>query len=340
MTSLVLNQIPAVQNEEPQLKLLRARKRTYAIATCLIFVQLGLTLGIPIIGTVLAAFLPQLKAYVAAASLAIVIIDPLILDRQQKVLMKRAAKIGEKFDCVVLDLPWDQFTVGEDVDPEDIHMAAKAFAGRCDDSGLRSWYPEVVGEVPLHLARIICQRTNLRYDSRLRRSYGAILQVVSLSLIGIFAIWGRGLLDDLLGAHHGSGDTFHCMGSQRILPTGRHRRSARFVDKGSSEILASGTLRRVQSHRLRLDIARISELDLQSTSKQPAGAPVSLPAKAVFSRRRDERRSRRFSTRLPESSNPGQHRKVQRGRSHGSPHQHGIAVMRDSRSSPRIDSVT
>jgi len=35
----------------------------------------------------------------------------------------------------------------------------------------------------MHLARIICQRTNLHYDSRLRRSYGAILKITALALV-------------------------------------------------------------------------------------------------------------------------------------------------------------
>jgi hypothetical protein len=185
-----MNNIPTLQNEEAQLKLLRARTHLYGRATRLMVVQLLLTLIVPVVGAVLAIFRPEFRAYVAAASLAAVIIDALVLDRQYKLLMKRAAKIAEQFDCTVLDLPWDQFTVGDKVEGEDIHAAARAYAARHDDKKLRGWYPESVGTAPLHLARIICQRTNLRYDSQLRRSYGVIIQVVALTLFGGLVVSG------------------------------------------------------------------------------------------------------------------------------------------------------
>jgi len=187
---MLLNQIPVFQNEAAQLKFLRSRKQIYAHATIFMVLQLVLTLGVPVVGSIIAAFQPELKAYVAAASLAVVVIDAILLDRHQKVLIKRAAKLGEQFDCVVLSLPWDHFTVGDKVEVEDIHSAARAFAARSDDSKLRDWYPVAAGKVPLHLARIVCQRTNLRYDSRLRRSYGSILKAVSLILIAVLVIAG------------------------------------------------------------------------------------------------------------------------------------------------------
>src|SRR3954449_1592423 len=116
-----MNSIPNVQNDEPQLKLLRARTHVYSRATVLMVVQLLLTLVLPVVGAVLAIFRAEYRAYVAAASLAAIIVDALILDRQYKLLLKRAAKIAEQFDCAVLELPWDQFTVGDKVEAEDVH---------------------------------------------------------------------------------------------------------------------------------------------------------------------------------------------------------------------------
>jgi hypothetical protein len=193
-----MNQIPAVQNEGPQLKLMRARTHIYARATRLMVVQLVLTLVVPVIGAVVAIFWPELRPYVAAVSMAVIVIYVAFLDRKQRLLMKRAAKIAEQFDCTVLDLPWDQFTVGDKVEAEDIHTAAKAYASRHNDEKLRGWYPEAVGQAPLHLARIICQRTNLRYDSQLRRSYGEIVRILALALPGVLVL--SCLLQDLSAA--------------------------------------------------------------------------------------------------------------------------------------------
>ncbi len=49
------------------------------------------------------------------------------------------------------------------------------------------WYEPCVRRLPLHLARLVCQRTNISYDARLRRKYGDALLIVTL-------IFGVGLL--------------------------------------------------------------------------------------------------------------------------------------------------
>lgn len=189
------NQITVLQNEESQLKLLRARTEIYARASRILVTQLTLTLLLPALGALLVVFMPAARPHVAALALAIAALDVLFLDRRQKLLIKRAAKIGESFDCAVLGLPWDQFNAGEPLEVEDIHAAARAYAQRHDDRLLRDWYPLAVAEAPLHLARIMCQRTNLRYDSQLRRSYSAIILVLVGLIVGLLLL--SGLAQDL-----------------------------------------------------------------------------------------------------------------------------------------------
>jgi hypothetical protein len=189
------NAIPTLQNEEPQLKLMRARTRMYALASYILVAQLVLTLLTPALGAILVLFVPSARASIAALALLITALDVLVLDRRQKLLIKRAAKVGESFDCAVLALPWDRFNAGDPLEIEDIHAAARAYALHQDDSGLRDWYPVAAGQAPLHLARIICQRTNLRYDSQLRRSYGTI--VVSIASAILLLLFVGGFAQDL-----------------------------------------------------------------------------------------------------------------------------------------------
>jgi SMODS-associating 4TM effector domain len=184
------NAIPKVQNEEPQLKLLRARTRIYGLASRILVAQLVLTLLIPALGAIFVLLVPSARASIAALALLITALDVLVLDRRQKLLIKRAAKVGESFDCAVLELPWDRFNAGEPLEIEDIHAAARAYARYKDDSGLRDWYPVAAGQAPLHLARIICQRTNLRYDSQLRRSYGTIIVSIASAILLLLFIGG------------------------------------------------------------------------------------------------------------------------------------------------------
>ena len=178
-----MNIIPTIQNEEEALQLLRARTHTHSRATLIMFLQLVPTVILPIAGTVAAIVWPGLGVYVAAASLIIVIADPWIIDPSYKLRLKRAAKIAEQFDCRVLDLSWDQFTVGDKVEAENIHTAAKCYTKRHDDTKLRDWYPTNIGAAPLHLARITCQRTNLCYDSKIRRGYGSIIWITAVLIV-------------------------------------------------------------------------------------------------------------------------------------------------------------
>lgn len=180
----MMNEIPALQNEEEALKLLRARTGVYSSATRIMLVQIVVTVVLPVAASVLTLFWPNIRAVVALTSLIIVIADPLVMDRYYKLLTKRAAKIAEQFDCRVLDIPWDHFTVGDMVEAEDTYAAARSYRRRHDDSKLSNWYPAIVGSAPLHMARIICQRTNLRYDSRLRRSYSLLLVIMALGVLG------------------------------------------------------------------------------------------------------------------------------------------------------------
>jgi SMODS-associating 4TM effector domain len=185
-----MNHILTLQNAEPQLRLLRARRYTYLIGKRLLSLQVFLTVGVPVIGALGVLFWPNLKAYVAIASLVIAILDVTLFDRVQRTLRKRAATMQEQFDCIVLELPWEKFTVGAKLEPETIHAAASKHLGGADDPKLRDWYPAVVGDVPLYLARIICQRTNLWYDAKLRRQYGASVLGGTIALTVLLFIFG------------------------------------------------------------------------------------------------------------------------------------------------------
>lgn len=181
------NDITTIQDEEPQIRLMRARSQIYDEATTLMLAQLGVSVAIPVIGGLTTLFLPDARVYFAAIALLVLVLDPLWIDRAYKGLLKRAAKVCERFDTVVLSIAWNQFVVGDPVETEDIHRAARRHVVCKDDKELRGWYPGAVADVPLHLARLICQRTNLRYDSQLRRNYAGYLLV---ALAGVTVLVG------------------------------------------------------------------------------------------------------------------------------------------------------
>jgi hypothetical protein len=184
------NDILTLQNGEPQVRLLRARRQKFVDGKRLLSLQLILTIGVPVVGALLTLKWRDLQGLVAFASLVIAILDVTLLDRLQQKIRQTTAKIQEQFDCRVLDLPWDTFTVGAKADPETIHEASKKYNRGRPDSKLDNWYPLAVARVPLHLARIICQRTNLWYDSKLRRQYGGWTLAITLGLSVVFVAIG------------------------------------------------------------------------------------------------------------------------------------------------------
>jgi|SRR5665213_165398 len=184
-----MNNIPTIQNQEAQQRLLWARRHLYTTGKRFLAAQLILTLVVPILGSIVSVWFVGWKPYIALISLVIAVLDPTILDRWQKGMRSRAARLQEQFDCAVLQLPWDEFTAERREEYETIHQLSVGFDPTHLDTKLLDWYPPIVGTVPLHLARVICQRTNLWYDGTLRRQYAgwalALTIVLTLLLLGI-----------------------------------------------------------------------------------------------------------------------------------------------------------
>lgn len=194
------NDIPALQNAEAQLALLRARQQTYADASRILVAQLVLTVAVPVASAVAAMLVPQLRPYTAALALVIAILDAAFLDRLQRQKLKLAAKISEAFDEAVLKIPWNRFVAGRRADYETIDAAATTWRRRKGDEGLIDWYPPAVGQAPLHLGRLICQRTNLWYDATLRAHYANWVRGCAAALVValFFAALAIGLTVNLL----------------------------------------------------------------------------------------------------------------------------------------------
>ena len=188
-TEQVGNSIPRAQRADSALLLLRARQATYASSTRLHIVQLLATVAAPVAAATTGLLFEAARPYVVIASVVASVADIVVFDRLQRKLLERAAKIAEQFDVEVLQMPWNTFVVGKRVDPEVVHEAAGRWTGRNKMAALEDWYPVAVECAPLSLARIICQRTNLWYDSTLRRKYGnmvvwlAVLVVADLVIV-------------------------------------------------------------------------------------------------------------------------------------------------------------
>jgi hypothetical protein len=187
------NLIPEKQNLEPFLRLLRARSQVYKEAVRWQVVQLVLTVVVPLLGGLVGIIVPATRPYVGALAVIIAISDTMWIDRYYRRKLKTAARVSEQFDCELLDIPWNKFAAGKPLDPEAVEAYATEWRG--GDSKLVDWYPPVVGKAALYQARVVCQRTNLWYDSELRRRYGLILLGGAVTLI--VALAGAGMVAKL-----------------------------------------------------------------------------------------------------------------------------------------------
>lgn len=182
--------IGRLQNEDDALRICMATRQAFDDAQLLMLAQLTLTVGLPVIASIVTLVLPEARPWAVMIGLLALTIDVLFLDRRHKQTLKLGARLGEEFDHRVLSLPWNGFVVDEHPAPEEIHRLATRYETR-PGKGLdrvRDWYPAVAANAPLQLGRIICQRANLRYDAQLRRSYALFIQIGGLALIGFLVV--------------------------------------------------------------------------------------------------------------------------------------------------------
>jgi hypothetical protein len=186
----ITNEITVKQSQPRLVALLRARERTYHAAK---FTQGGLvllTIALPVVSVLLAPRFPLLKPYLALAALVLLLLDTGIIERLQKERVKRGAKLIEEFDVEVLGLEWNRFVAGPKVDHEDVRRASANLLSAKREAELASWYYACVSEVPLTFGRLICQRTNISYDARMRKKYGSTLLYGAIGLGVLLLVLG------------------------------------------------------------------------------------------------------------------------------------------------------
>lgn len=190
-----MNQIPHLQQTSRQLERLAAQRTMYSDAKIILGVQMFLAVPCAILSSTLAALYPDLKVYTLAWSVVISLLDATILSTLSNVRRRDAAKIQELFDCEALRLPWNDLKAEHRPDPEVIGFESRRYQQK--DPGfmqLISWYPRVVGTIPMEFGRLVCQRANCRWDAALRRRYATwtavILGLVTVILIAVSLIGG------------------------------------------------------------------------------------------------------------------------------------------------------
>jgi len=180
--------ISTEQNTPRQLERLAAQRQLYATAKCILIVQIVLSGPIALASVLLARAYPETAAWVALWGFLVLLSDSFWLSPWLDSRRCLAARVQEVFDCDVLGLPWSAIKTGVKPDPEIIRENADRYAKAADKMPpLRDWYPTVVDCLPLHVARLVCQRSNCSWDASLRRRYSVVV-LLGLVVLGLLVL--------------------------------------------------------------------------------------------------------------------------------------------------------
>lgn len=180
-----MNEILDHQNRAERLDLLRAQRAYYQRAKRLQTLFLICALILPWAASFWGPDDQQVRPMLALLSVVVLLLDIGVATRLQRDWVKTAARIQEQFDTEVFGLPWNQFVVGSKVDPESVRSVTRQPITPAQLKALAGWYERCVGSVPLPLGRLVCQRTNITYDMRVRKGYawGCLTVAVVLFLV-------------------------------------------------------------------------------------------------------------------------------------------------------------
>lgn len=183
------HQLVAEQNKPARIELLRAQRLFYARAKLCQNSFTILALVLPAVGLLFGASFPQIRPYLGVGSIVVLLLEVGLFSRMQRADCKRGAKVQEQFDTEVLRLDWNRLVAGSKVDAEEIRDITSSPATAAELNNLKNWYEPVINELPLSVGRLICQRTNLAYDLRVRRRYASLLLWSAVALfIGLTGI--------------------------------------------------------------------------------------------------------------------------------------------------------
>ena len=169
--------ISDLQNQQSNLQRLAAQRYLYSRAKRILALQVSLAIIAPVAGAAAIALCPEIRPWVALIGIVVPLLDVALLDPWQACLRRAATIIQEDLDCNMLDLPWNDVLSGPRPAAEDVHEAAEKNK-RTPDAPLVNWYPVATHSLPMYQARIISQRTNCWWGSKLRRQYRVGILIV------------------------------------------------------------------------------------------------------------------------------------------------------------------
>ncbi len=187
-----MSDISLLQNNDGNLKYLKASSVLYTKAKRAFNIQILLTVIITVIFSFLK-LIPEekltfdLNACIGIGSIIIAFADILFFNVYVSGLRTSGAKAQEMFDCSIYDLYWNVINSGSKPENHVIYGSASEYISN-PKAPILNWYDIDFQGLSKERSILLCQETNLFYDGRLREHFKmanilVCVFIVSLSLI-------------------------------------------------------------------------------------------------------------------------------------------------------------
>jgi len=180
-----MNNILINQNKKENIQRLAAQRQLYKTAKNILVLQIILTVPVTIFFSLLK-LIPEtavgfnIAAFAAVYGILLALIDLFVFNHFINLHRTDAAKVQELFDCDVYEMDWNNVFVGKKPQQETVNTFARKYVD-VPGSPLSDWYPIEIAQMPREMAILTCQKTNLYYDSSLRKKYKNLSILISLS---------------------------------------------------------------------------------------------------------------------------------------------------------------
>ena len=182
-----MNDIIARENLQSNIDRLDAQRHLYIKAKRYTIASLVLCVVVPVLTSFAKVLFPGVEPLIKGAivySFAALFFKQ-FLSSQVSSYRNLAARIQQLFDCELFNLSWNEPLCGKKPQPEEIHDAK---TGK-NLTKLNNWYEPVIGQLPQKYGVIVCMRTNVTYDQKLRRTFSWIVEALIVgALIFVFSI--------------------------------------------------------------------------------------------------------------------------------------------------------
>lgn len=191
-----MNNIVKRENLSVNIDRLDAQRHLYSKAKTYTYLIVILCVLIPVLLAIAKVVFPKMDVLVKVTvvySFVIVFFKPLLNNYISK-LQALAARIQQLFDCEVFELAWNEPLCGTKPAPEEV-FKAKTNQGI---KGFLNWYEIAVEKLDRLPGILVCQRTNVFYDKKLRNIYeiavnvmfcGAFLLVFVIGFLQNLYLW-------------------------------------------------------------------------------------------------------------------------------------------------------